>query len=225
MSSGSDELIIWGRELTPSDLENLSRQTHLKSLVLGEMKIDDSVFEIFKPLRLLEKLVIAYTSIRGDFTALAGHPLKEVRLEGCRLVGDACARSLADFPTLRHLELHMTGLTDLGVEALSQLPLEVLWLGPRITDRSLEVLGRMPTLRHLDLCAHMVTDEGVRALAGLGNLTVLWLTRCSITDESVAVLSGLSQLKELNVNDTGITAAGFAKLRAALPQCRFVEPD
>src|SRR6266540_2228095 len=102
-----------------------------------------------------------------------------------------CARSLAQFPTLRNLELHMTGLTDEGLAALAPLPLEVLWLGPRITD------------------------DGVRELAGLGELEVLWLTRSRITDASIGVLSRLTGLRELNVNYTEITAAGLAELRRA----------
>jgi hypothetical protein len=53
----------------------------------------------------------------------------------------------------------------------------------------------------------------------------LWVTRCSVTDASVPVLAGFQALKELNVNDTGITESGMARLRAALPGTRFVEPD
>jgi len=80
---------------------------------------------------------------------------------------DACARSLARFPTLRQVEMHMTGLTDDGLAALSALPLEVLWLGPRITDRGMETVGGFSGLRHIDICTHLITDEGVRAIAGL----------------------------------------------------------
>ena len=220
-----DELVIWGGALTNADLEPLSRLTRLKSLVLGEMRIDDGIFPHLRSLRALDTLILAYTAIRGDFSPLAGIPLRDVRLEGCRLVGDACAGSLAAFPTLRNLEIHMTGLTDAGVRALAHLPLEVLWLGPRITDASLEVIGRMPTMTHLDLCAHMVTDEGVKALSALDNLRIVWLSRCSITDRSVDALSRLQSLKELNVSHTGVTSAGLARLRDALPDCRMVEPD
>jgi pyridoxine 5'-phosphate synthase PdxJ len=83
----------------------------------------------------------------------------------------------------------------------------------------------MASMQHLDLCAHMVTDEGVPALAGLGNLEVLWLSRCGISDESVQVLAGMQSLRELNVSHTGVSAAALQRLREALPDCRLVEPD
>ena len=59
----------------------------------------------------------------------------------------------------------------------------------------------------------------------LRNLEVVWLSRCSVTDASIPVLSGMTGLKELNVNYTGVTPEGMAKLRAALPSTRFVEAD
>jgi hypothetical protein len=220
-----ERLVIWGGPLTTAELEPLGRLTQLKGLVLGEMRIDDGIFLHLQHLRRLEYLNLAYTGVRGNFRPLAGSPLRDVRLEGCRLVTDACAKTLAAFPTLRQLEIHMTGLTDAGVEALAGLPLEVLWLGPRITDHAMNAIGEIPTLKHLDLCAHMVTDEGVKELAELRKLEVLWLSRCSISDESINVLATLQTLRELNVSHTGISASGLARLRAALPGCRMVEPD
>lgn len=220
-----ETLVIWGGTLTTADLEPLSRLTRLKHLVLGEMPIDDGIFRVLQPLRGLESLNLAYTGIRGDFTPLFGAPLRDVRLEGCRLVSDACGKTLAAFQTLRQLELHMTGFTDAGVEALAALPLEILWLGPRITDRSLQIIAGMAGMKHLDLCAHMVTDEGVAALARLPALEVLWLTRCGVSDQSVEVLARMHTLKELNISHTAVSRAGLDTLRAALPQCRLVEPD
>lgn len=220
-----EQLTIWAGPLTTAALEPLSRLTQLKGLCLGEMPLDDDIFQHLRPLRKLEYLNLAYTGIRGDFSPLAGAPLRDVRLEGCRHVGDPCAVSLSAFPTLRQAELHMTGLTDAGVKALTALPLETLWLGPRITDQGLRFIGGIPTLKHLDLCAHMVTDEGAPALASLTALEILWLTRCTLTDDSIPVLCRLANLQELNVSFTGITEAGFARLRAALPHTRLVEPD
>jgi hypothetical protein len=220
-----ETLVIWGGAITNERLEPLRRLTWLTGLALGEIPVDDGLFAHLQPLRSLTYLNLAYTGVKGDFGALLGAPLRDVRLEGCRRIGDACARSLAQFPTLRQLEMHMTGLTDEGLAALSGLPLEVLWLGPRITDRGMETVGGFRGLRHFDICTHLITDAGVRALAGLSRLEVLWLTRSRITDASVEVLSQLAGLRELNVNHTEISAAGLAELRRALPKCRLVEPD
>jgi hypothetical protein len=220
-----ETLVIWGGTLTNQRLEPISRLTWLTGLALGEMPVDDGVFVHLQPLRELSYLNLAYTNVNGEFGPLLGAPLRDVRLEGCRRVGDACARSLAQFPTLRNLELHMTGLTDEGLAALGVLPVEVLWLGPRITDRGMQTVGTFRSLKHADICAHLVTDEGVRALAGMEELEVLWLTRSRITDASIAVLSQLTALRELNVSCTEITAQGLRELRRALPLCRIVEPD
>lgn len=220
-----ESLVIWGGPLRNEDLTPLARFRELRHLALGEMRIDDGVFGYLASLPNLEILNLAYTAVRGDFSALTGLPLREVRLEGCRWVGDHTARSLAAFPTLRNLEIHMTGFTDAGVAALADLPLEVLWLGPRVTDEAMKVLSGMPTLRHLDICAHNVSDEGVRMLAKLPRLEILWLARCEVTDASIDVLASLKSLCELNVNYTGVSSAGLDRVRAALPGCRFPEPD
>jgi len=219
------KLTIWGGALRNENLEALRDLTGLNELCLGEMRIDDGVFGYLQGLSSLRTLNLAYTDVRGDFTPLHGLPLSEIRLEGCRLVNDRCAASLAGIPSLRHLEIHMTGLTDAGLMLLAQLPLETLWLGPRISDAGLQAVGRISTLKHLDLCAHMVTDEGVAALAGLKNLEILWLSRCSVTDECIPNLSEFRSLRELNINYTGVSSAGLARLRAALPTTRFPEPD
>jgi hypothetical protein len=217
-----EKLVIWGGPVTNDQLEPLSRLAHLKGLVLGEMPIDDGVFQHVRALHDLTYLNLAYTNVEGDFTELATLPLQDLRLEGCRRVGDRCARSLAVFPNLRQLEIHMTGLTDDGVHYLASLPLEVLWLGGRITDRGMKEVATMTALRHLDVCCPGVTDEGLRALSGLERLEVLWLTNCQITDESIAPLSRLKSLRELALGKTGVTQSGRQRLRELLPQCRQV---
>lgn len=220
-----EHLVIWGGPLRNADLAPLAKLTALKQLALGEMRVDDGVFEYLHNLPRLETLILAYTANRGDLTPLVDLPLRDVRLEGCRFAGDHSAASLAKIPGLHQLELHMTGLTDAGVAALAALPLDTLWLGPRVTDTAMQTLAGMPTLRHLDICAHNVSDEGARALSTLPNLEILWLTRCGLTDESVDALATMSGLRELNINCTGISESGLLRLRAALPGCHFPEPD
>lgn len=217
------QLVIWGGPLTNDRLAPLSRLTRLKGLVLGEMAIDDGVFEHLKPLRELNYLNLAYTNIEGNFTELADLPLRDVRLEGCRRVGDRCALTLATFRSLRQLEIHMTGLTDAGVHHLAHSPLEALWLGGQITDHGMNAVATLMALKHLDVCSPGVTDQGVRAIAGLARLEVLWLSNCRITDLSVDVLSQFKSLRELAIGKTGITAAGRERLQELLPQCRLVE--
>jgi hypothetical protein len=223
LNADLEKLVIWGGPLTNDRLAPLSHLTRLKGLVLGGMAIDDGVFRHLKALRELTQLNLAYTNIEGDFTALAGLPLVHVQLEGCCRVGDRCAQTLAAFPTLRQLEIHMTGLTDGGVHHLAHSPLEVLWLGGRITDYGMNAVATMTALKHLDVCAPGVTDQGVRVISGLTGLEVLWLSNCRITDVSVELFSQFKSLRELAVGKTLITAAGRARLHELLPLCRLVE--
>src|SRR4051794_13800856 len=84
-----ETLVIWGGPLTNDRLAPLSRLTWLTGLALGEMAVDDGVFPHLQPLRELAYLNLAYTGVKGDFSPLLGAPLRDVRLEGCRRVGDA----------------------------------------------------------------------------------------------------------------------------------------
>ena len=194
-----EQLTIWGGPLDNARLDPLRRLTWLKGLAFGEMAIDDGVFEHLRDMRQLELLIIAYANIAGDFGPLSGLPLRDVRLEGCKGIGDAAVRSLAAFPTLRNLEVHMTGVTDEGLESLAGSPLEVLWVGPHIADAGMKTIGTMKRLKHLDVCAGGVRDEGVRAIAGLRHLEILWLSHCGLTDASVDALCAMPPLKELSV--------------------------
>lgn len=208
-----EQLTIWGGPIDNQRLQPLSRMTWLKGLALGEMPIDDGMFLYLKELKNLELLILAYTNNRCDFSELAGLPLRDVRLEGSKQVGDHAVRSLAAFPTLRNLEVHMTGVTDKGLESLADSELEVLWVGPRITSHGMKTIGTMKRLKHLDICAAGVTDEGVRAIVGLRELEKLWLSGCGITDDVVDMICELPPLQELAVGNTRITSEGLERLR------------
>jgi internalin A len=213
-----ESLTIWGGPLTNDRLAPLSRLTQLKALTLGEMPIDDGILPHLRNLRKLESLNLSYTRVEGDFTPLLGLSLREVRLEGCRRVGDRCAEILSRFSTLRQLEIHMTALTDEGVAQFAHAPLEVLWLaGSRITDAGMRAVGTMAELKHLDICSGGVTDVGLQAIAGLTSLEVLWLSQSRITDASIDILCRFTKLRELSVDKTGVTQAGKQKLRELLP--------
>jgi len=221
MKQEHEKLVIWGESLSENDLARIAEMKSLREIVLGEMKIGDGIFECLRQLEHLECLNLAYTDVSRGFGELTRLPLREVLLEGCSRIGDDAMRELAECSKLRHVEAHMTTVTDIGVVSILRLPLEVLWLGPRITDRSLEAMAGVPTLRHLDLCARGITDIGVRNLARLPNLQILWLSQTAITDASVDTLAGMGSLRELAVGGTRMTPEGKARLAAALPQCRF----
>jgi len=220
-----EQLTIWGGPIDNARLEPLRRMTWLKGLALGEMAVDDGLFEHLQEMRKLELLILAYTNNSGDFSMLSGVPLRDVRLEGSQRIGDRAVRSLAAFPTLRNLEVHMTSVTDHGLESLANSALEVLWVGPLITNTGMKTIGTMKRLKHLDVCARAVGDDGVRAISGLRDLEVLWLTHCRITNAVLDTLCAFPLLKELAVGDTAITAEGREHLTRSLPGCRLVDND
>jgi hypothetical protein len=129
------------------------------------------------------------------FAALASMPALRGLGVSCRHVDEAALATLPRFPALRQLmPMDVTdagfrhvgrcrGLEDLwcmycrdtGDEAtghLAGLTLKTYYAGKtRITDASLEVLGRMPSLESIELWETAgVTDAGVAALAGLPRL-------------------------------------------------------
>jgi hypothetical protein len=121
-------------------------------------------------------------------------------------------------------ELSFSGdaITEEGPCALelnANLEKLVIWGGPLTNDR-LAPLSRLNRLKGFVL-GEMPIDDGV--LQHLKGLEALWLSNCRITDMSVDPLSRFRSLRELAIGRTGITAAGRARLRELLPQCRLVE--
>lgn len=132
--------------------------------------------------------------------ALAAIPSLRGLAISCKNVDDESLSRLVDFPSLRELvpvDVHDDGFRHLGrcehLEALwcmycrdtgdmatshiAGLPLKTYYAGKtHITDRSLEILGRMASLEHIEFrqCAGL-TDAGMLHLAGLPYLRELSL--------------------------------------------------
>lgn len=91
---------------------------------------------------------------------------------------------------LCQLEMHQTGITDLGLNsACKQLSLENL---------------------NLSRCA--VTDSGLRSVVQLTNLQVLDLANTNTSDQTVSLLPKLKKLWRLNISNTKISPACFVYL-------------
>lgn len=114
---------------------------------------------------------------------------------GCANVDDDALAALPDFPALHELTpvgvqdpgfrhigrcrkldrltcMYCRDTTDLATEQIVNLPLKYYYAGlTKITDLSLQVLGRMPTLEQVDLYeCNGVTDAGLPYLAALPRL-------------------------------------------------------
>lgn len=137
-------------------------------------------------------------------------------LLGARITDRDLRYLLESLDDLRFLSLADTGISDEGMEYITQLyALEELHLdNTAITNSSLARLRELPRLRILDLKDTRITDEGLARLGGLANLRGLYLTRTPITDAGLAHLGELTNLETLILWDTKITDKGL----------RYVEP-
>ena len=215
-------LVIWGGSLTQRQIGLIGELSQLRGLVLGEMPVDDSVFAHLAKLKGLEYLNLAYTKVSRGFGMLRELPLSDVRVEGCLKFSDEAMQDLASFAALRHLEAHITSVSDKGVQAISSLPLEVLWLGPKVTDACAASIATITTLRHLDLCAPGITDAALPELTRLTNLQILWLSGTCISDAGVETLTRMQWLRELSVSYTGISREGRQRLIDGLPNSKVI---
>lgn len=150
---------------------------------------------------------------------------------------DAALKSLGKAEGLRELRFHgLATITDAALLGLLDAPLEELALTacPGVTDKGLQVVGRMKSLRRLGLSAlseaaplpgqeaakkMRITNEGLRHLAGLVKLTELDLSGQAITDTGLEHLKGLSTLRKLVLQEVpGVTEAGTAGLQEAIEE-------
>lgn len=146
------------------------------------------------------------------FAALADMPALQGLGVSCKLVDDASLAALPRFPALRKLMpmdvqdagfRHVgacQGLEDLScmycrdtgdaaTEHLTRLSLKSYYAGKtRITDRSLEILGRMDSLETIELWEIAgVTDAGVAHLARLPRLREVSLDCVNVTRAGAAI--------------------------------------
>ena len=135
------------------------------------------------------------------FAALSRMPTLEALGVSCKNVDDEALSSLPRFPALRDLTpigvsdegfrhvgrcvrlerlscMYCRDTTDAATEAIAGLQLNTYYAGlTQITDRSLEILGRMLTLESIELYETKgVTDQGLQYLTGLPRLREIHLS-------------------------------------------------
>jgi hypothetical protein len=169
----------------------------LRSLRCQESAATDEGFEALSRSATLARLwgrVCPNFGSRG-FIALSKLPSLRALGIGCANVDDVALSTLPRFPSLRELTpvgvkddgfrhvgkcerltrltcMYCRETTDAATEHIAGLNLTYYYAGlTLITDRSLEILGRMTSLEQIDLyeCNH-VTDAGLPYLAGLPRL-------------------------------------------------------
>lgn len=150
--SRSDTLeYLWGREcpnLTGEGFRSLSRLPALKGMAVSCKRLDDAALGTLPEFPSLVDLLPMDVSDEGFRHVGSCHNLEKLWCMYCRETGDSATEQIAEL----ELELYYAGKT-------------------RITDRSLEILGRMESLEKIELWEIAgITDAGIAALAKLPNL-------------------------------------------------------
>lgn len=217
--------------ITSAGLVNLEQLRNLSELSLCDTRIgDDGLVHIEELTGLTElRLVNAAISDAGLANLSGLTRLRLLSLAGNSAITQAGLGHLAGMHELRNLYLSDNPrITDAGLAHLRDLTnLRSLFLdNTGITDAGMPHLSRLTELRELYLSNNPgITNATLTHLTGLTNLTVLSLyNNGRITDDAVPHLIQMKHLEFLDLHGTGITAEGLAKLRQALPDCKFNVP-
>ena len=163
-------------------------------------------------------------------------------------VTDDLAHQISKLPKVTALEFNMSpDLTEAAIKDIGGMTqLEHLSLnGMRLNDASMTDLAGLSNLNYLRLSgASGITDTGWATLENFKQLQTLWVAETKFGDVAIQHLKPLSQLKDMTFYGTPVTDAGadvllglpnlvsvrcgphmtpaeVAKLKAALPNCRF----
>lgn len=192
-----------GCDPTDDAMEVLATLPGLRMLMCQDTAAGDDGFVALSRSRTLEYIWGRRCyNLRGrGFAALANLPALRGLSVSCKHVDDAALSRLPQFPALRELMpmdvpdagfrhvgrctslealwcMYCRDTTDAATEQIAGLSaLRTYYAGQtQITDRSLEILGRMSSLERVTIAScGGVTDEGVAALAALPNLRELVL--------------------------------------------------
>jgi len=185
-------------ELSGNDtMRQIAALPRLRSLRAQSAVADDDGFAALSRSQTLESFWGRECPNFGSrgFVALSNMPALQRLGIGCKNVDDEALSTLRHFPSLRKLTpigvtddgfrhvgrcpsldwlecMYCRETTDRATAAIADLKLRRYYAGlTKITDRSLEILGRMSTLERIDLYeCRGITDAGLAFLATLPNL-------------------------------------------------------
>lgn len=110
---------------------------------------------------------------------------------------------------------------DADAKLLESLSKQLVWLklsNTKITDASLQSVGKLASLVKLHLNHTVVTDNGIDNLVNLNNLEYLNLFDTQVTDASLLKLAKLKSLKKLYLWQTKVTKPGVEAFKKSNPK-------
>ena len=201
--------LYFAEQITDEGASAVRNFKRLKALNLRGTKITDNTLELLEGVPTLESLDIGWAQITDTglehLTALTN--LRRLTMGGNKLT-DAALGFLRQMAQLEYLDIGGQQRTDSGLWSLT------------LTDAGMQAVGTVTELRELRLEGRNVTARGLQSLKPLARLERLNLQGCKrLRDDTAAVLSSMKQLKSLDLKDSGMTEAGAARIRVALPGC------
>lgn len=162
------------------------------------LRVDDDHLRANPVHRRLENLVLAECPISRETVAqLPPSPsLKWLDLTRIELGNDDVARLMPDPSALEQLRLEATAI-DAGIAP---------WI------------AKTRQLLELDLSWTAIDDSVLEVVENRQAIEVLYLTGSRVTDRSIDAIIAMPNLETVDLQRTGVTEAGLARLKAARPQ-------
>jgi len=219
--------------LTTAGYAELLYHRKLVELVLHHSNVDDEALGLLADLPELERLHVSHTLVTDEGIARLSKldTLVLLDLSHCPSVSGRAFAQIAKskgLKSLRQLKLEMTGLNELGANAIRQMKnLELLDLSSTSTMQDIhlaQIVRGLDELRELNLkhCS-LLTSNAMLAVKGHKNLTRLDLSYCPRIDDSVFNhLVTCKGLKWLNLANTNCSATNTERFKQFAPECEVV---
>ncbi len=165
---------------------------------LSETPIDGNNLRDIANLKTLETLILDAGSISDDDMTVVG-----------------------SLPSLTHLRVRESRLTDAGIEKLASGQLSQLRIlnlpQAVITVEGLRKLTKFPELRQLRLGGRQLKDQEMAEIAKLPKLESLHLIGPKFTDRALEYVAEMSELNSFYLDDCALSDVAWKKLFTAKP--------
>jgi hypothetical protein len=161
---------VWGREcpnFRSSGFLALAEMPRLRGLGISCAQVDDEALALLPRFRQLRDLVSIGVSDAGFRHVGRCENLESLYCMYCRDTGDAATEHLAGLQKIRTYYAGMTQITDRSLEILGRIDcLEKLefWQCMGITDAGIAQLARLPHLRHMEVHNCPRVSQNIRQL-------------------------------------------------------------
>lgn len=199
-------------------LKYIARLKHLESLNLShERSISDNALKYLAASEApLHNLNVNNTNITSyGLKYITKFPIQKLEVQNEAAIDDNAGKYIAQLPGLENLQIAINpGFGDLGLSQLLGLKnlAEVDFEKTGITDRAMQIFGKLPSLRVLDVCSTAVTAAGLPYIAGLTKLEELDLKDCKLGPGALKELPTLPMLSTLTLNGTDISDKDLREL-------------